>query len=68
MKYWPSTSEYKGSTGRYLPERQSCEGRYRHGIAWRTNEYEVDISFIAYAFVPFFSWAGNTLCITRSVN
>ena len=54
MKYWPSTSEYKG--------------RYPNGIARRTNEYEVGISFIAYTSVPSFSWAGKTLDIARSVN
>ena len=55
MKYLPSTSEYKGNTGLYLPEWQSCSGRYWLGIAQHRNEYEVSISFIAYTSVPFFS-------------
>ena len=59
MKYGPSTSEYKGNTSGYLPERRSREGRYLHGIARRSNEYEVRISFIAYTSVPFFSWASG---------
>ena len=54
-----STSEYKGNNGGYLPERRSREGRYLHGIARRSNEYEVGISFIAYTSVPLFSWASG---------
>ena len=54
IKYWPSTSEYKGNTGQYLPKRQSHEARYRHSIARRMDEYKVGASIIVYTSVAFF--------------
>ena len=56
MKYWPSTSEYKGNTSQYLPERRSRGRRYQQDTAWRTDEYEVSISFNVYTSV----WSTRT--------